>query len=164
MRTSFSSLPLQRQLLSTGWQKNIIKYVCLSHKLKCVGFHTGTWYHSGSCRNLGQAKQIEEGARVKRHYSIHNNPNLTFICREKKVVVCCWRSSRWISGGWSTAPHSLTYYGNSCSLETRFGTEKSKVSALKCSKKSVYRHYISVQRYNGLINHLTSLSISTRRS
>lgn len=123
MRTSSGSLPHQRQLLSTGWQRNIIKYVCLSHKLKCVGLHTCTWHRSGSCRNLGQAKQTE-GARLKRHYGIHNNPNLTFICREKKVVVCCWRSSRWTSGGRSTALRSLTYYGNSCSLETCFSIEK----------------------------------------
>lgn len=121
MRTS--SCSFQRQLLSTGWQKNIIKYFCLSHKLKCVGLHTCTWHHSVSCRNLGQAEQIEEGAGLKRHYSIHNNPNLT-ICREKKVVVCCWRSSKWTSGGWSTALRSLTYYVNSCSLEMRFSTEK----------------------------------------
>lgn len=123
MRTSSGSLPHQRQLLSTGWQRNIIKYVCLSHKLKCVGLHTCTWHRSGSCRNLGQAKQTE-GARLKRHYGIHNNPNLTFICREKKLVVCCWRSSRWTSGGRSTALRSLTYYGNSCSLETCFSIEK----------------------------------------
>lgn len=124
MRTSSRSLPHQRQLPSSGWQKNIIKYICLSHKLKCVGLHTCTWHHSSSCRNLGQAKQIGEGSRLKRLYSIHNNPNLTFICWEKKVVVCCWRSSRWTSGGWSTVLRSLTYYGNSYSLETRFSTEK----------------------------------------
>lgn len=97
MHTSSCLLPHQWQLLSTGWQKNIIN-VCLSHKLESVSSHTCTYHHSGSCRDLGQAKQIEEVSRLKKHYSIYNNPNLTFIC---------WGERGWFVAGDHPGVHQV---------------------------------------------------------
>lgn len=67
MCTSSGSLPHQWQVLGTSWKKkNAINYnVCLSHKLRFVRLQTSTRHHSGSCRNLGHAKQIEEGSHLK---------------------------------------------------------------------------------------------------